>query len=189
MTRAAASQSIDPRPLVERRLTFGTYRVRGAEAADAVRRALERGVRRIDTAQLYKNEDVVYGAIRAFEAAHPEVGPIHVCSKIRANLLFADTIAAVEDSVQRLGRPLDTMLLHRPLPHVMWRALDACVERGLVGEIGLSNYSIERIAALVRIQSLFVFREGGHGVARVSAGQERQLAARQHLIVRGPDLR
>jgi diketogulonate reductase-like aldo/keto reductase len=130
-------------------LTFGTYRVSGEAAARAVTRALEAGVRSIDTAHLYKNESAVFGAVRAFEAAHPEAGPIRLSTKIFKNQLFDQTIRAVEISAERLGRALDVVLLHRPLPGAMWRALSACADRGLVKEIGVSNYSATRLSALL----------------------------------------
>ncbi|APR79946.1 oxidoreductase of aldo/keto reductase family, subgroup 1 [Minicystis rosea] len=130
-------------------LTFGTYRVRGEAAAHAVTRALEAGIRSIDTAHLYKNESAVFGAVRAFEVAHPEAGPIRVCTKIFKHLIFDQTIRAVESSAERLGRALDVVLLHRPLPGAMWRALSACADRGLVKEIGVSNYSATRLSALL----------------------------------------
>lgn len=151
MKNTPTGTSIEPDPLIGSRLAFGTYRVGGARAVVEVRRALERGIRSIDTARLYKNEDEVYGAIRAFEAENPGASPVFVCSKVHKNMLFDDTVRAVEDSVRRLGRPLDRMLLHRPLPNVMWRALDACVDRGLVSQIGVSNYPVERLAALLEI--------------------------------------
>lgn len=132
-------------------LTFGTYRVSGEAAARAVTRALEAGVRSVDTAHLYKNEGAVFGAVRAFEAAHPEAGPIRVCTKIFKNLIFDQTLRAVESSADRLGRALDVVLLHRPLPGAMWRALCACVDRGLVMEIGVSNYSAARLKGLLSL--------------------------------------
>ena len=130
-------------------LTFGTYRVSGEAAARAVTRALEAGVRSIDTAHLYKNEGAVFGAVRAFEAAHPGAAPIRTCTKIFKNLLFDQAVRAVESSAERLGRALDVVLLHRPLPGAMWRALSACADRGLVKEIGVSNYSATRLSALL----------------------------------------
>jgi diketogulonate reductase-like aldo/keto reductase len=132
-------------------LTFGTYRVSGESAARVVTQALEGGIRSIDTAQLYKNESAVFGAVRAFEAAHPEAGPIRVCTKIFKNLLFEQTIRAVENSADRLGRAPDVVLLHRPLPAAMWRALSASVDRGLVREIGVSNYSATRLTGLLEL--------------------------------------
>lgn len=128
--------------------TFGTYRVRGSECDGLVRRALDAGFRRIDTAQLYKNEAVVFRVVRDFEASHPGQH-VHVTSKLYSHLLYDQTLRAVANSVERLERPLDTMLLHRPLPIAMWRALDACVERGLVKSIGVSNYWVHRLTELL----------------------------------------
>ncbi len=132
-------------------LTFGTYRVGGEVAARLVTRALEAGVRSVDTAQLYKNEPAVFAAVRGFEAAHPSLPPIKVCTKIFKHLLFDQTLRAVAASAERLGRPLDVVLLHRPLPSAMWRALDAAVERGLAKEIGVSNYSTPRLQELLSL--------------------------------------
>jgi len=130
-------------------LTFGTYRVSGETAARLVTRALEAGIRSVDTAHLYKNEPAVFSAVRAFEAAHPGLPPVRVCTKIFKHLLFDQTLRAVEGSVERLGRALDLVLLHRPLPAAMWRALDRAVDRGLVKEIGVSNYSVARLKELL----------------------------------------
>lgn len=127
-------------------LTFGTYRVRGDTAARLVTQALEAGVRRVDTAQLYKNESAVFKAVRDFEASN---SPVEVCTKIFKHLLFEQTLRAVASSAERLGRPLDLVLLHRPLPSAMWRALNAAAERGLVKEIGVSNYSTPRLKELL----------------------------------------
>jgi diketogulonate reductase-like aldo/keto reductase len=134
-----------------RALTFGTYRVSGEHAARLVTQALEAGVRSVDTAQLYKNEPAVFAAVRAFETAHPELGSIRVGTKIFKHLLFDQTLRAVESSAERLGRALDIVLLHRPLPGAMWRALAAAVDRGLVKEIGVSNYSAARLKELLAL--------------------------------------
>jgi diketogulonate reductase-like aldo/keto reductase len=129
-------------------LAFGTYRTSGDTAGRLVTRALEAGIRSIDTAQLYKNEAVVFEAVRAFEASH---GPVRVTTKIFKNLLFDQTIRAVESSAGKLGRPLDVVLLHRPLPAIMWRALSACVDRGLTKEIGVSNHSARHLQTLLEV--------------------------------------
>lgn len=132
-------------------LTFGTYRHSGELAGQLVTRALVAGVRRIDTAHLYKNEAHVFEAVRAFESADPGHGAVHVTTKIWKNMLFDQTIRAVESSVEKLGRPLDVTLLHRPLPAIMWRALSACVDRGLTKEIGVSNYGTRHLHELLEL--------------------------------------
>lgn len=134
-----------------RGLAFGTYRLKAARAAAEVSSVLHRGIRHIDTAQLYKNEASVYTAIRDFEVAQTAAPTVRVVSKLHKNLLFEPAVEAVAASVRQLGRPLDAMLLHRPLPSVMWRALDACVDQGLVREIGVSNYSVKQLKDLLEI--------------------------------------
>ena len=132
-------------------LTFGTYRTRGPAAAAAVRAALEAGVSRIDTAQLYGNERVVYRAIREFEARHPERAPVHVTSKLYDDLTFEQALARVRESAHLLGRPLDVMLLHRPLPPLVWAALSAAVDEGLVRSLGVSNHSVADLEKLLAL--------------------------------------
>jgi diketogulonate reductase-like aldo/keto reductase len=129
-------------------LTFGTYRMSGDTAGRLVTSALAAGVRSIDTAHLYKNETSVFEAVRAFEASH---GPVRVTTKIFKNMLFEQTIRAVEGSAEKLGRALDVVLLQRPLPAIMWRALSACVDRGLTKEIGVSNYSARHLETLLEV--------------------------------------
>lgn len=137
-----SSAAVPPSP----RIAFGTYGLRGTRAEQEVRAALRLGIRSVDTAQLYKNEESVFRVAREFEAS---AQPVHVTSKLYANLLHEPAVAAVSASARELGRPIDTMLLHRPLPPVMWRALNACVDQGLVREIGVSNYSIPQLQALL----------------------------------------
>ncbi|MEZ4340695.1 MAG: aldo/keto reductase [Sandaracinaceae bacterium] len=128
-------------------LAFGTYRLSGPTASARVRAALELGFRRIDTAQLYGNETAVYAAIRDFEATH-RTERVVVTSKIYENLRFEPTVEKVAASARLLGRPIDVMLLHRPLPPIMWRALNACVDAGHVTRIGVSNHGVEQLEAL-----------------------------------------
>ncbi|MCA9643461.1 MAG: aldo/keto reductase [Polyangiaceae bacterium] len=130
-------------------LSFGSYRLEGPRVSELVKLALTAGIRSIDTAELYKNEAAVFSAVRSFEDAHPESGPIRVSTKIYKSLLFEQTLRHVEQLAQRLGRPVDQVLLHRPLPFAMFRALSAAKERGFVHQIGVSNYTTERLTQLL----------------------------------------
>lgn len=93
----------------------------------------------------------MFDAVRCFETRAVETrrGRVHVTSKIYRHLLYDQVIESVAESAARLGRRIDTLLLHRALPFHVWRALDACVTRGLVGEIGVSNHSQARLATLL----------------------------------------
>lgn len=138
-----------PKPLdIPNTISFGTYRLDPATAAARVRAALALGFRRIDTARLYRNEDAVFEAVREYERAKPE-RPVIVTSKLYDDLRYEPAIETVARSAQRLGRPIDVMLLHRALPPIAWRALDACVEAGHVREIGVSNHSVAQLEAVL----------------------------------------
>lgn len=132
-------------------IAFGTYRLPAASTQRRVQTILELGVRRIDAAQLYRNEHQVFDAVRRFETRGQRV---HVTSKIYRSLLYEQVIESVTESASRLGRRIDTMLLHRCLPFHVWRALDECVTRGLVGEIGVSNHRQAQLFALLRRSEL-----------------------------------
>lgn len=131
-------------------ITFGTYRLAGPSAAARVRAALALGVRRVDTAPLYRNEAEVFAAVRDFEAAHP-TERVHVTTKVFDELRFEPAVEAIAASARSLGRPLDRVLLHRPLPPIMWRAVNACVEEGHTREIGVSNHTVEQLEALLEM--------------------------------------
>ena len=54
-------------------LGLGTYPLRGADATDAVERALRLGYRHIDTAQSYENEREVGAALRRSGVPRDEI--------------------------------------------------------------------------------------------------------------------
>lgn len=104
----------------------------------------------------------MFDAVRRFEERFEERGPrVHVTSKIYRNLLHEQVIESVAESAARLGRRIDTVLLHRGLPFHVWRALDTCVTRGLVGEIGVSNHSKAQLSSLLQRSELAGVRRPG----------------------------
>ena len=49
-------------------IAVGTYRLQGEQCTNAVEAAIKAGIRHIDTASIYKNEEDVGAAIRNMEA-------------------------------------------------------------------------------------------------------------------------
>ena len=96
-------------------LGFGTSPLQGAEAATAVRTALETGYRLIDTAENYHNEDAVGRGIRESGLDRAE---LFVTSKFtRQWHSVAGVQRAHEASLDRLGLDyLDLLLVHWPNP-------------------------------------------------------------------------
>jgi aryl-alcohol dehydrogenase-like predicted oxidoreductase len=120
------------------------------EAARIVHRALELGVTLFDTAELYAfgRSERILGA--ALAAAPDAAGPAVVATKIYPVLPVA---AIVEQravaSADRLGvRTIDLYQVHAPNPLVKdgstMRGMTALRHVGLLDEVGVSNYSLQR---------------------------------------------
>jgi len=126
-------------------LGFGTFRLRGRDAARIVRVALELGYRHVDTAEAYGNEEAVGRAMRDSGVPRDE---IFLTTKIWPDHFAADELpAAVDHSLQRLGVDyVDLLLLHWPNPGVPLEetigALNAMQKAGKTRLIGVSNFTI-----------------------------------------------
>lgn len=62
------SGRIDLNCIVLHLIAVGTFKLRGEQCKDAVEAAIKAGIRHIDTASIYKNEEDVGAAIRNMEA-------------------------------------------------------------------------------------------------------------------------
>ena len=133
-------------------LGVGVWRVpRGGQTESSVRWALELGYRHIDTAQAYGNEESVGRALRDSGVPRDEV---FVTTKFYPRARSGDPVAAAEESVLRLGvDQLDLYLIHWPGggPTWAWPGMEAAVERGLARSIGISNFGVGEIDALLAV--------------------------------------
>lgn len=124
-------------------LGFGTFPLKGDEAARAVAMALELGLRHIDTAQMYGNEAAVGTALRDSGIPREE---LFIVTKVDpSNLGKARFAPSVAKSMADLGSPADLLLIHWPPPD---DDFDATVERliaerekGMARRIGVSNFN------------------------------------------------
>lgn len=112
----------------------------------AVRYAMERGIRLIDTAEMYANggaENVVGAAIKGF-AAVPREDLFIVSKVLPSNAHYDDVIAACEGSLNRLGTGyIDLYLLHWRGAAPFSETLDAFETLRASGKIryaGVSNF-------------------------------------------------
>ena len=128
------------------RLGFGTYQIPDTQAAAAVRRALDGGVRLIDTAAVYHNERGVGEGMLGSDA--------FLTTKLW-NDRQGDAQAALDESLALLGRDhVDLYLIHWPSPAQdryvdAWKALVDLRDAGRTRSIGVSNFlpeHLERIA-------------------------------------------
>ncbi|AOS64083.1 aldo/keto reductase [Actinoalloteichus hymeniacidonis] len=131
---------------------FGTYRLTGATGTDTIVDAIHAGYRLIDSAVNYENEGAVGAAVRNSGVPRDE---LIVTSKLPGRHHAADQArATIEESVFRTGLDhIDLYLIHWPNPKVdryveAWGALIEARQRGLIRDIGVSNFLPEHLARL-----------------------------------------
>lgn len=133
---------------------LGTYRLNGAEGAASVATAIDAGYRLVDSAFNYENEGAVGHGVADAATDRAEVivttklpGRHHPSAKARTS---------IEESRFRLGLDAtDLHLIHWPNPSQdeyveAWAALVDAQQRGIVRQIGVSNFLPEHLERLER---------------------------------------
>lgn len=123
---------------------IGTYSLLDEKCENSVRTALENGVRLIDTAYMYHNEESVGKAVRNSGIPREE---IFVITKLYPNQ-FANAEDAIDEALKKLDiEYIDLMLLHHPGSNDAdaYHAMEAAVSEGKIHSIGLSNWYIEEL--------------------------------------------
>ncbi|HCC00823.1 MAG TPA: aldo/keto reductase [Ruminococcaceae bacterium] len=133
-------------------LGLGVYKMPKAEAAKAVRTALQNGYRAIDTASFYGNEEGVGEGIQSSGIPRDE---IVLTTKIwNTDQGYDQTLHAFDESRKRLGlQYIDLYLVHWPIKATFretWRALVHLYRLGFVRAIGVSNFQIEDLEAVIQ---------------------------------------
>jgi diketogulonate reductase-like aldo/keto reductase len=131
-------------------LGLGVWQVDdGEDTENSVRWALELGYRHIDTAQAYGNEESVGRALRDSGVPREEV---FITTKFFPRSRSGDPVATAEKSLRRLGvDQVDLYLVHWPEngPTWAWPGMQEAVERGYAKAIGISNFNIDEMDALL----------------------------------------
>ena len=138
---------------------FGTWRLTGSEAQNAVRGAIGCGYRLIDTAASYGNETAVKKALNTCEVPREE---LVISGKLwNTKRQYDDAIAACRQSLRRLGLEyFDLYLVHWPASPVLyenwrevnaecWRAMETLQRDGFARMIGVCNYLPRHLDALM----------------------------------------
>lgn len=123
---------------------IGTYSLTGSECYEALTFALKHGVRLIDTAYMYHNEEEVGRAVRDSGVPRED---IFVITKLYPNQ-FGNPEAAIEQALSKLNIGyIDLLLLHHPGRNDVkaYHAMEKAVAAGKVRSIGLSNWYIEEL--------------------------------------------
>ncbi len=154
-------------------LGLGTWKSDPGEVGAAVREAIRIGYRHFDCAAIYGNEAEIGGALgEAFDAGEVRREELWITSKLWNNAhRRQDVEPALRKTLEDLRlAQLDLYLMHWPIaakPGVTfpespddflswdevpltetWEAMEACVKKGLVRHIGVSNFCVANLAKL-----------------------------------------
>lgn len=120
---------------------FGTFQIPAdGSTYNAVREALNLGIRHIDTAAAYFNEQEVGKAVRECGVPREE---IFITSKLwLQDYGYEAAKKGIETSLRKLGLDyMDLYLIHQPYGDVpgAWRAMEEAKQEGKIRSIGVSN--------------------------------------------------
>ncbi|KRM77535.1 aldo keto reductase [Secundilactobacillus collinoides DSM 20515 = JCM 1123] len=130
---------------------LGTYLINTPELMDtSIKAAYEAGYRLFDTAQLYRNEDLLGDTLTKLGIARDQ---IFITSKVaEISQGYDNAIASIDDSLTRLKTPyLDLVLVHWPVhEHFFetWKALEQLKKDGKVRSIGVANFEMSHLELL-----------------------------------------
>lgn len=128
---------------------LGTYSLHGDECINSVKSALSNGVRLIDTASAYGNEEEIGQAIReAIDEGIIQREDIFVTTKIYPGSEMENPVQFIQACLDRLDIGyVDLMLLHHPDPNDVeaYKAMEQFAEEGKIRSIGLSNWYAEEL--------------------------------------------
>ena len=124
---------------------FGTFQIPAdGSTYKAVRESLDLGIRHIDTAVAYFNEQEVGQAIRESGIPREE---IFVTSKLwLQDYGYEPAKKGIETSLRKLGLDyMDLYLIHQPYGDVpgAWKAMEDAKKEGKIRSIGVSNMTVK----------------------------------------------
>lgn len=125
---------------------IGTWQLspNSEDSIKAIRTSIESGSNFVDTAEAYRNEEMVGKAIKDYDDVFlaTKVWPTH--------FRYDKVIKACDQSLARMGRKyIDLYQLHWPNPKVdmteTMKAMEKLVDDGKIRYIGVSNFSVEQM--------------------------------------------
>ena len=123
---------------------IGTYSLLNDECYNSVLFALQNGVRLIDTAYIYRNEEEVGRAVRDSKVDRKD---IFIITKLYPNQ-YSDAENAINEALKKLDvEYIDMMLLHHPSGNDVeaYKTMEKAVKEGKIRSIGLSNWYIKEL--------------------------------------------
>ena len=136
---------------------LGVFKVEeGTEVIDAVRTAILKGYRSIDTAAVYQNEEGVGEGVRqGIKETGISREDLFITSKVwNADFGYESTLEAYKTRLKKLGLEyLDLYLIHWPVEgkyKETWRALETLYKEDRVKAIGVSNFHIHHLQDVMK---------------------------------------
>jgi alcohol dehydrogenase (NADP+) len=152
-------------------LGLGTWKSDPGVVGAAVKAAIEMGYRHIDCAHIYGNEKEIGEAFaQIFQESPVKREHLFVTSKLwNTEHAPSDVEPALKNTLSNLGLDyLDLYLIHWPIVQKKegqpgakfipleeipiaetWKAMEKCVDAGLVKDIGVSNFSVKKLKSLL----------------------------------------
>lgn len=127
---------------------IGTYSLTGDVCYDSIMSALESGVRLIDTAYMYNNEEEIGRAIKDSNIDREE---LFITTKLYPNQ-YSNPEEAIEMALEKLDvKYIDLLLLHHPGTNDVkaYQVMEEYVRKGKIRSIGLSNWYIEELEEFI----------------------------------------
>lgn len=141
---------------------YGTYKVNGEEAVSVIKSAIAAGYRHIDTATFYGNEVEVGKAIHECGVAREE---LFITSKVwKTERGYESTKKSFLKTLEDMQLEyLDLYLIHWPASFCQyenweeinletWRAMTELYKEGKIKAIGVSNFHVHHLEALMRTE-------------------------------------
>ncbi|ALB28265.1 aldo/keto reductase [Companilactobacillus heilongjiangensis] len=141
-------------------LGLGVFQIPNEKTADVVANGIKQGYRLIDTAQVYGNEEGTgEGIRRGLKENNLQREDLFITSKVWNNhLTYDETIAAANDSLQKLGLDyLDLYLIHWPGDDSFkdsYLALEQLYKEGKIKAIGVSNFRTHHLEELAKFATV-----------------------------------
>ena len=135
------------------KIGLGTFQISDIDVESKVLDAIEMGYRHIDTAQRYENEA---GIGRALKRSSIPRQSLFITSKQKYHMSMSDAKKAFFESLDKLQTDyIDLFLIHWPnhayeVNQETWRFFEWLYENHYVRAIGVSNFTIEHMEALLK---------------------------------------
>ncbi|KLI15381.1 aldo/keto reductase [Brachyspira hyodysenteriae] len=123
---------------------IGTYSLLNDVCYNSILYALQNGVRLIDTAYIYNNEEEVGKAVRDSKINRKD---IFIITKLYPNQ-YNNAKKAINDVLKKLNvEYIDMMLLHHPGNNDVeaYKAIEKAIKEGKIRSVGLSNWYIKEL--------------------------------------------